>query len=429
MFRHLHTLPNGLPFLIVDTHSFPSLTVMLLVGAGSRYEDEKNNGISHFLEHMAFKGSEQYPTSYDISSVIEGMGGVFNAFTSKDHTAYYVKATRTHYAKIIHILSEMILKPRLLSEEIEKEKGVIKEEINMYEDMPAHKVSEYFDHQMFKGNPLGFDIAGTASTVDSFTRETFQTYLREHYHPNNAVLVVAGGLGGKEGSEDLKVYQPYIDEAQKQFGGWEKRSKIPFVPFDTRMEKSQKVYFKKTEQSHFCLGYKGIPFTDSRRHVASVLGTILGGGMSSRLFMEVREKRGLCYYISTGKEMYQDTGAFVTQAGVSNDPQKINEAIRVIKEQQEEIASGKVTEEEVKRSKDYLVGRLLLSLEDSYKVASFSGGRYLFEKDMTTPREIVEKINAVTSEDVSDLARTIFQDSQMIFSLIGPFEKGDVSLD
>ncbi len=192
------TLSNGLRILFIDTKTFESVTTILLVGAGSRYENEKNNGIAHFFEHMAFKGSEKYPDSYTISSTIESMGGVFNAFTGKDRTGYWIKSTREQFNIVIDVLSDMLLKAKLLPDEIEREKGVICEEINMYEDMPQRKVGDIFENVLYKGSPLGFDIAGKKETVMSFTDKTFKDYIKELYHPTNAVLVVAGGLGGKE---------------------------------------------------------------------------------------------------------------------------------------------------------------------------------------------------------------------------------------
>src|SRR3989338_1221603 len=197
MKTELHTLKNGLRVVLVDTDTFPSVTALLLVGAGSRFENKDNNGIAHFFEHMAFKGSEKYPNSFVISSTVEGFGGVFNAFTSKDHTGYWIKATTEHFETTIDVIADMIQTPKLLSEEIEREKGVIKEEINMYEDMPQRKVGEIFETLLYKGSPLGFDIAGSKEVVTKFTRQTFINYINSLYHPNNAVLVIAVGLSNQ----------------------------------------------------------------------------------------------------------------------------------------------------------------------------------------------------------------------------------------
>jgi len=222
----LYTLPNGLKVLFIDTKAFSSITTLLLVGAGSRYENEKNNGIAHFFEHMAFKGSKKYPNSLVISSIIEGLGGIFNAFTSKDHTGYWVKATNEHFETIIDVLSDMVLNSLLKNEEIEREKGVIIEEINMYEDTPQRKVGEVFEGLLYKGNSLGYDIAGTKDTVSEFNRKTFTDYMNSLYHPSNAVLVVAGGLN--VGTIHELSLQKYLKIIKTKFSSWKKGEKIDF---------------------------------------------------------------------------------------------------------------------------------------------------------------------------------------------------------
>lgn len=419
----IHTLENGLPVMLIDTEAFPSITTMLLVGAGSRYENPKNNGIAHFFEHMAFKGSERFPTAYDISSRIEGMGGVFNAFTSKDHTGYYVKAPGEHFSDVVSILSDMITRSLLDPQEIEREKGVIVEEINMYEDMPSRRVSDFFDMTIFPDHPLGYDVAGTADTVRSFDRATFTDYMAERYYPGNAVLVVAGGLS--RGSD------AYLGEIRAAFDPWKQHQAATrkYEKFDTKQTNVRiHVEGKKTEQAHFCLGYPTFGFGDPRRYALSVLSTILGGGMSSRLFIEVRERRGLCYYVSTGRELYDETGYIVTQAGVSKDEQQLNEAIRTILAEHEAIAGGKTSEDELTRAKEMLKGRLVLSLEDSYRIASLHGTRYLFERDHIDIEEIIARIDRVSRTDVTGLARELFVPERLNIALVGPYTRESLTV-
>jgi predicted Zn-dependent peptidase len=427
MISELTLLDNGLPVVLVDTQSFPTVTTLILVGAGSRYETPENNGVAHFFEHMAFKGSLKYPDSYTISSKIEGLGGYFNAFTSKDHTGYWVKAPKHHFEEVIDVLSDMILHPLLLPEEIEREKGVIVEEINMYEDMPARKVSDIFDDILFKGHPLSYDIAGTPTSVRSFTRKTFTSYIDTHYHPRNAVVVVAGGLSGKEGKDEKSAY---LDIIKKRFIDWKPRTQHVYESFvDTQKKKEVMIKYKKTEQAHFSLGFKAFPFSDPRRYALTLLSTILGGGMSSRLFMEVREKRGLCYYISTGRELYADTGYMVTQAGVTNNLSKLEEAVKATLDQHTEMAKGNITDEEIVRAKEMLKGRLLLSLEDSYDVASFVGNRYLLEEHIVYPEQVVEKIEAVTKSDIVAVAKELFVPEKLNIAVIGPFKGKTIKVD
>lgn len=410
-------LDNGLQVIFIDTKTFPTITTLLLVGAGSRYENEKNNGIAHFFEHMAFKGSKKYPNSFVISSTIEGKGGVFNAFTSKDHTGYWIKSTSEHFKTVIDVIADMVLHSKLDIEEIEREKGVISEEINMYEDTPQRKVGELFEGLLYKGNPLGFDIAGFKETIEKFDRTTFVEYMSSLYYPNNSVLIVAGGIKNKE--EYLKVIK-------EKFDNWKTGKKQSFIPIKESQSKPQTlVKYKKTEQAHFCLGFRAFSFKDNRKYALSVLSAILGGGMSSRLFIQVRERRGLCYYISTVSELYEDCGNIVTQAGVTNNLEKVKEAIDTILVEHKKVTEGDIKEDEIKRAKELIKGRLLLSLEDSTNIASFFGNKKLLQNKIETPEEVIEKIMAVTKEDLTKLAKEVFVDKNLNFSIIGPFREGD----
>ncbi len=413
----IHTLENGLQVIFIDTKTFPTITTLLLVGAGSRYENEKNNGVAHFFEHMAFKGSKKYPNSFVISSTIEGKGGVFNAFTSKDHTGYWIKSTSEHFPTVIDVISDMVLNSTLSIEEIEREKGVISEEINMYEDTPQRKVGEIFEGLLYKGNPLGFDIAGDKETIQKFDRNTFVEYINSLYHPNNSVLVIAGGI------KDKDEYLQMVKDKFKDWKNGEKNKYIPIIESQTKPETL--VRYKKTEQAHFCLGFRTFSFKDDRKYTLSVLSAILGGGMSSRLFIQVRERRGLCYYISTGSELYEDCGNVVTQAGVTNNLTKVKEAIETILVEHEKVSKGYIKDDEMNRAKELIKGRLLLSLEDSSHIASFFGNRKLLQNKVETPEEVIKKIMAVSKEDIIKLAKEIFINKNLNFSIIGPFEKND----
>ncbi len=411
-------LKNGLRIIFVDTKTFPTLTTLLLVGAGSRYENEKNNGIAHFFEHMAFKGSSKYKNSFVISSTVEGFGGVFNAFTSKDHTGYWIKATTEHFDTMIDVIADMVQTPKLLDEEIEREKSVIREEINMYEDMPQRKVGEIFENLLYSGHSLGFDIAGTKETVTDFTRQTFLDYINSLYHPNNAVLVVAGGM-----SKPVKEYVKIIEE---KFGNWKLGEKITFDKIiESQTEPQKLIKYKKTEQAHFVLGYRSFSFDDERKYALNLLATILGGGMSSRLFIQVRERRGLCYYISSGGEFYHDCGSFMTQAGVTNNLEKVREAVKTVLEEHEKIKTGVIGEKELLKAKEMIKGRLMLSMEDSMNIASFFGTKKILQNKILTPQEIIQKIEAVTANEIAMLAKEIFIPKNLNFALIGPFYSND----
>ncbi|MGB9883618.1 MAG: M16 family metallopeptidase, partial [Microgenomates group bacterium] len=329
-------LKNGLRVILVDTKTFPTLTAMLLVGAGSRFETKNNNGIAHFFEHMAFKGSKKYPNAMILSSLVEGIGGLFNAFTSKDHTGYWIKGQATHFETIIDVLADMIQHPLLKEDEIEREKGVIIEEINMYEDQPQYKVWELFEELIYPSHPLGYPIAGKKETVSQFNRQTFLDYINRLYYPENLILVVAGGLGQAKN---------YIKIIEEKFGCWQKTGENQFLKFKEDQKKPRKLIFKKkTEQAHLVLGYPGLNYTDPERLTQSVLMTILGGGMSSRLFYELRERRGLCYYVSSGVEPFVDTGYIYTRAGLTLNVDKIQEAIKIIIDEHQKLAEKQVDE-------------------------------------------------------------------------------------
>lgn len=422
-------LPNKLRVVYVDTGGAESATVLLLVKAGSRYETEKNNGIAHFFEHMAFKGSTRYPDSFTISSTIEGMGGVFNAFTSKDHTGYWIKGTVDKVTVMLDVLSDMITSAKLEPVEIEKEKGVIVEEINMYEDMPQHKVSNVYDALLYPNHPLGMDIAGTTETVKSFDRNHFVAYINRLYHPDNAVLVVSGGIGAHE--------RAIMSAVEERFGTWSEGDQIDkdyaYPQFTSHASSKNKlsVFTKKTEQAHFILGYvTDYGFKNARKYPLGILSGILGGGMSSRLFMEIREKRGLCYYVHTSRDLYDETGSLVTAAGVRCDIGTVNEAIKLIVEEHHKIASDNTDKDllarEVSRVKEMIKGRFLLGLEDSQSVASFYGTKLLLEGASQEPTDIVKQIEAVTVDDVIAEAQSAVATDRLRVAVIGPFNESEI---
>jgi len=414
-----YTLKNGLTIIMVDTKTFPTLTTMLLVGAGSRFENSKNNGIAHFFEHMAFKGSKKYPNSFIISSTIESLGGVFNAFTSKDYTGYWIKATNEHFDTVIDVLSDMVLNPLLVDEEINREKGVIVEEINMYQDMPMQKVGEVFETLLYKNNPLGYEITGTKKTVSNFNRQMFVDYISSLYHPNNATLIIAGGLGKKD----------YLKIVEDKFNHWLNKQESKFLKVEEEQTKPE-VFFqtKKIEQTHFCLGFRAYSLlTDKRKKAAlSLLSVILGGGMSSRLFIQVRERRGLCYYVSTSRESYVDVGNFVTQAGVSNNTDKIKLAIETILKEHKKIISEGIAEDELKKAKELIKGRLYISLEDSFNIAAYFGRKILLERKLEQPTDMIKVVEQIKADEIITVAKEIFKPEKLNLAMISPFEKNQL---
>jgi len=428
------TLKNGLSVILVDTKTFPTFTAMLLVGAGSRFENKKNNGIAHFFEHMAFKGSKKYPNALILSSMIEGLGGVFNAFTTKDHTGYWIKAPISYFETVIDVLADMIQNPLLLEEEIEREKGVIIEEINMYEDQPQYKVWELFEEMIFKNHPLGYPTTGYKETVSKFTRKTFLEYMKDLYKPNNTVLVVTGGLSINQKSKiknqnDISKFKIFLEIIEKKFSSWSDGQKVSYLEFcDTQDLPQILIKTKKTEQAHLVLGYRGLNYTHPKRYVQSVLMTILGGGMSSRLFYQLRERRGLCYYVHSGSEPFSETGYVYTRAGLTVDTKKINEAIKLIIAEHQKIANDDLKDDEIKKAKEMIKGQLVLSLEDSHNLASFFGRKLMFEGKIVKPQEVIKKIDEISKEEIVDLAKKLFVKEKLNLTLLSPIKENEIKV-
>lgn len=407
-------LKNNLRVITVPMPSFESATVMVMAGAGSRYETHKNNGISHFLEHMAFKGTKKRPSALEIASLVDGLGGENNAFTGKETTAYYIKAQATHVETMLDVLSDMLQNSLFDEKEIEKEKGVIIEEINMYEDTPMRKLGDIYEQLLYGDTPMGWDIAGTKDVIRNTTREDFTTYLASLYSADNLTVVVSGGVDAE------KVEQL----VEKYFGHMPKFATIKAEKVvEDQKKPAVLLRTKKTEQVHIALGVRTVPLEHKDRYALDVLASVMGGGMSSRLFHEVREKRGLAYYVRTNSDNYTDVGTLVTSAGV--DPSRVEEAIKVIIEQHGLLTqAGNVTKEELTRAKELLKGHFVLDLEDSRSVASFYAHQEILEKELDNPEEVLAKVDKVTLEDVEKVAQKYIQESTLNLAVIGNFEDG-----
>jgi len=408
-------LQNGLKVITIPMPSFESSTVLVGVGAGSRYENKKNNGISHFLEHMAFKGTQKRPSALDISTLIDGIGGEFNAFTGKETTAYYVKSAATHVELCLDVLSDMIKSSKLAKEEIEKEKGVILEEINLYEDTPARKIGDIYERLLYGDTPMGWDIAGEKDIIKKIQREDFLSYMESLYSPSNMVLVVAGGIDPQKVNELIEKY----------FGSMMPFSALRYSKVIENQKKPQvKVLQKQTEQVHVALGVRTVPLSHPNQYALAVLASILGGGMSSRLFHEVREKRGLAYYVRTSSDHFQDAGSLVSVAGLN--PKRVNDGISVMVEEYAKISKSKnqISKKELKKAKEYLKGHLVLELEDSRSVSSFYAHQELLEKKIKNPDEIIKEIEKVTVEDVHKVAKKYIKESGLNLAVIGNFKSG-----
>lgn len=405
------TLPNGLRVILAPLPAFRSVTAIILCGAGSRYEMFETNGISHFLEHMFFKGTFKRPTAADISHTLDAIGADYNAFTGKETTGYHIKAASKHLPLIIEMLSDMLWNSKFDEAEIEKERGVIIEEINLYEDTPMRRVAEIYEQCLWDKQPLGWDIGGRKEVIRKVGKKDFLDYIDARYVPNNMVVAIAGDFEKGKVVEDLK----------KHFGHKEPSGVSGYIAAsDFQSKPALKVAYKKTDQAHLVVGVRGLKQADPDRYNAAILGTVLGGGMSSRLFVNVREKRGLAYYVRADHESYLDTGTLAASAGV--DLKRIDDALKVILEEFKKICQTKVDARELKKAKEYVKGRIILSWEDSRTVAASYGADELLEQQVRTIDEYIREIDAVGAEDVQRVAEFIFTNSKLNLAVIGPFK-------
>ncbi len=402
------TLKNGLRIVVVPIKGAPSVTVMSMVEAGSEYETKDKNGISHFLEHMFFKGTKNRPSSLDISKEFDGMGADHNAFTSNEITAYYGKSATKNYEKILDIISDMYLNPTFPEAEMEKEKGVIIEEINMYEDLPQRKVHDVLGELMYGDTTYGWSIAGPKENISKMKIEDFLNYRKTHYVAEKTLIVVAGDVNPKNVFSKIEKIFKGI-----QVGKRIKKNKIKEVQINSQL----KIKNKDTDQSHLVLGFRTFDLYDKRSSTLKVMSAILGGGMSSRLFQKMRDDLGICYYIYTGINDFTDHGNFVIPAGV--DKNRLDAALEGILVELRKIINEKVSTEELRKAKDYLIGKMYLGLESSDSLAGFYGFQEIMREKIKTPKEVEKEIEKVTAGDIQKLAKQIFTDKNINLAIVG----------
>lgn len=404
-------LNSGLRVITAPMKDTKAVTILVLIGAGSRNEQAKNNGVAHFLEHMFFKGTTKRPTTLDISKELDGLGAEYNAFTSEEFTGFYVRVAGDDFPKALDILHDMLFNPLFDPKEIEREKGVIIQEIRLYQDTPPRYIYDLAKALLFGDTPLGRNIAGTEKIISGVKRQDFLEFRHDFYAPENMIVAVAGSENKTLWSEAIKNY----------FSKFEKAKSKGFEPAKIKQKEPHLLlHYKKTDQAHLFLGHPAIKRTDPRRPVIRVLSNILGGTMSSRLFIEVRERRGLAYYVRSDYADYRDNGALGALAGV--DVKKVEEAITVILSEFDRMRTIKVTAEELKRAKENLKGHLYLGLEESMSVAEFLVDQEMFWGKIQQPEEIIEDVMKVTADDILKLAQEIFVPEKLNFAVIGPFK-------
>ena len=406
------TISNNINIISQTIPSLASVTVLCLVGAGSRYENINNRGISHFLEHMFFKGGEKFKNAKEVATMIDSIGGDFNAFTGKEYAGYYVKCAKEHIHIAAEVLADMLIKAQFVPHEINKEKGVIIEELNMYQDTPMYQVSWNFEKFLFGNQPLGWDTIGDKNFILNVNQADFQNYKNSLYVPENVVISVAGGLSHDE----------IIQSTEKYFSVMPGKQELFYEPLKNHTPANKvHIFEKKTEQGHFVLGGKGPEAKHKDAFAFKVLSVLCGGMMSSRMFLNVREAKGLCYYISTSTDDFIDTGIISTRAGV--DLNRIEEAISGVLEEYKKLREEKVSQQELDKAKNYLKGKMKLRLEDSEEVAHMLGKQALLYDEILTMKDIENKIEQVSIDDIFRLSQEVLAPENLYVSMIGPFER------
>jgi len=406
------TLKSGLRLITVPIKSANSVTVLVLVGTGSKHETKEINGISHFLEHMFFKGTKKRPNTLQIAETLDMVGGEYNAFTSKEVTGFWAKVDNKHLDIALDWISDMFLNSKFDQKEMQKEKGVVIEEMNMYLDTPTSYVSELFERLLYGDQPAGWRIIGEKENILSFNRKKVLDYYENHYSSYNTVVCIAGNVD----SENIK------NKVEEYFKNIEIRKANEKIATKEKQEKPEMVLnFKKTDQTHFCLGVRAFDLFHPDKDALSLLSVILGGNMSSRLFIKVRERHGLAYYIHTSIDATSDTGYLVTQAGI--DHKNLEKSVKLILEEYKNLKNKKITEKELQKAKDYLKGMSTLSLESSNSQASFYASQELLEKNIQTLEEKFKNIDKVSINDIKRVAENIFLSRNLNLAVIGPFKE------
>ena len=408
------TLKNGLRIVTVPMKENPTVTVLVLVGTGSDYETKKINGISHFLEHMCFKGTIKRPTSQTISHELDALGCQYNAFTDHEMTGYYAKGDAKNFKQIFDVVTDIYLNSTFPETEMEKEKGVIIEEINMYEDMPQRHIQDMFQEVLYGDQPSGWNIAGTKENVKNMVRDNFVNYKQAHYVAKNTVVIVAGNVTNDEVYKEVNKYFKNVHTTKSG-----KKVKIK----DIQSKSKVLVKFKETDQTHFVLGVRTFSLFDKRNSILSVLSGVLGAGMSSRLFAKLREEMGVAYYVRAYNDASLDHGSFQISAGVNNS--RTEEVLKEILKECILLTRELVNDKELNKVKSFLIGNTKLSLEATDDIANFYGGQELLKKEIKTLEEKIKEIEKVTANDIQKMAKIIFKDKNLNLAIIGPFKKDD----
>jgi len=405
---------NGLRVVTVPMKDNPTVTVLVLVGTGSDYETKEINGISHFLEHMCFKGTVKRPTPKSISHELDALGCQYNAFTDHEMTGYYAKGDAKNFKQMFDVVSDIYLNSTFPEIEMEKEKGVIIEEINMYEDMPQRHVQDMFQEALYGDQPAGWNIAGPKENIRKMIRDNFVNYKKSHYVAENTVVVVAGNITSEE---VYKEVNKYFKDVHTTKSGKKLKTK------DVQSKPNVLLKYKETDQTHFVLGVRTFSIFDKRNTTLALLSGVLGAGMSSRLFSKLREEMGVAYYVRAYNEPSLDHGSFQVSAGVNNT--RTEEVIKEILKELSKLTKEKVDQKELDKVKSLLIGNMKLSLEATDDISNFYGSQELLKKEIKTLDEKIKEIKKVTAVDIQKMAKIIFKENNLNLAIIGPYKESE----
>lgn len=405
-----HTFKNGLRLVTVPMKNTKAVTVLVLVGTGSKYETKEINGISHFLEHMFFKGTKKRPDTLAIAETLDRIGGEYNAFTTKEVTGYYAKVYNKYLDLALDWVSDIFLNSKINQKEIEREKGVIIEEINMNLDQPQRYVWRLWEQLLYGNQPAGWLTLGARKVISKLKRKDFVRYFKDHYCVKNTIIVFAGNIDKGAKDKVLKYFKNINKKDPKD------KEKV----IEEQTKPKVLIHYKKTDQSHLCLGVRGYNLFHPDRYILDIMSVIMGGAFSSRLSIEIREKHGLAYHLGTTSQTYTDNGFFVGWVGVGN--KRVDKAIQIILKNYRLLKTKKVDQKELKKAKDYIKGRTILSMEESDEQASFYGFQELLTNKILTLEQKFAKIEAVTANDIQRVAKDIFRPEKLNLALIGPFK-------
>ena len=407
------TLDSGLRLITATMPHTRSVSISFFIGTGSRYEAESQAGISHFIEHLCFKGTAKRPTAMEICTSIEGVGGMFNGGTDKELTVYWCKVAQPHFTIALDVLSDMLLNSRFKPEDIERERQVIIEEINMCMDSPSQRVAMLMDELLWPGHTLGRDIAGSKESVSAISRDMLLHYLASQYQPGNTVVAIAG---------DIRQ-QDVITAVGQTLGGWTgSQHRLGYSAYKEQPGRRIRIETRDTEQVQLCLALPGLPLLHPRRFTLDLLNVILGEGMSSRLFTRIRDKLGLAYSIHSGVEHFLDTGSFTISAGV--ETKRVKVAIRAILEELSRLKET-IPESELVKAKELSKGRLLLRMEDSRSVAGWTGGQEILTGRILSVDQVISIIDAITAEELRQLAGELLAGEQLRLAVVGPVQQDE----